>query len=175
MEANYPAAEALVLVDEGLFSDNPKDPGGPTNLGVDQETLSQFLGRPATVAEVRALTPAAVAPIYATHYWRPIRGDEMPSGLDYFVFDSAVQHGVERAIKILQRALDVPADGLFGGGTMLAIRGAKDVAGLIATASAGRLAFYRSLRTFPTFGHGWTARLERVTATAIAWARRGSA
>ena len=51
---NFEACLKFVLQFEGGFVNNPKDPGGPTNLGVTQATLSGFLGRQATIDEVKA-------------------------------------------------------------------------------------------------------------------------
>ena len=103
--ANFERALPLVLKHEGGYVDHPNDPGGATNLGVTIGTLSSWLGRPATKAEVKALTRATVAPIYRKNYWAAIRGDELPAGLDYAVFDFAVNSGPKRAAMALQRAV----------------------------------------------------------------------
>ncbi len=173
MIANYARAEPLILLDEGnAFTNNPKDPGGPTKLGVTQRALSDFLGRPATEDEVKALTPETVAPIYKAQYWNAVRGDETPSGVDYFTFDAAVQHGRGRAVKILQEGLGVTADGVFGSGTMAALHGVNDLPALIERMRLVRRSLYRSLNGFSTFGVGWMRRLTRVSFTASAWARK---
>src|SRR5262245_15160238 len=71
---NFEACLKFVLQFEGGFVNNPADPGGPTNLGVTQTTLSAFLGRHATVDEVKALTPEKVAPIYRFRFWDHVQG-----------------------------------------------------------------------------------------------------
>lgn len=91
--ANFERALALVLVHEGGYVDHPAYPGGATNLGITIGTLSDWLDRAATKAEVRALTKATVAPIYRKNYWDAVRGDDLPSGVDYCVFDFAVNSG----------------------------------------------------------------------------------
>jgi lysozyme family protein len=167
--STFDAALARVLAHEGGYSDDPRDPGGATNLGVTLGTLSGWLGRPATKAEVRALTPAAVAPIYRRAYWDRIRGDDLPAGIDYAAFDFAVNSGVTRAVMALQRALDVADDGRPGPLT-LAAASREPAAGVVARLSAERLAFLRRLSTWPVFGRGWQRRVEEVRAAALALA-----
>lgn len=163
--SNFDAAFARLIVSEGGYVDNPKDPGGATNLGVTIGTLSAWLGRPATKAEVKALTRAKVAPIYRRNYWDAVRGDDLPAGVDYTVFDYAVNSGPGRAIMSLQRAAGVADDGKPGPLTLAAI-GKDDPSVLIRLISAERLAFMRRLSTWPVFGRGWTARVTSVEAAA---------
>src|SRR5258708_26710843 len=105
---------------EGGFVNNPDDPGGPTNLGVTQSTLAMFLGRPVTIAEVRALTPDKVAPIYKLKYWDHVSGDELPIGVDLAVYDFGVHSGASRGVIGLQRALKLADDGKLGPVTLAA-------------------------------------------------------
>jgi lysozyme family protein len=172
MLGNYDPSEALVIADEGsAFTNNPKDAGGPTRYGVTMIALADFLGRPVSIAEVQALTPDSVKPIYKANYWTAVRGDELPAGVDYFLFDAAVQHGRGRAVRFLQSALLVDADGDFGDKTKRALDGISDTVMLITRLSQIRRAFYQGIPSFDTFGKGWTARLARVTATSTNWAR----
>ena len=156
----------IILASEGGFVNDPKDPGGATNLGVTLGTLSGWLGRPATVAEVQALTAASVAPIYQADYWNAAHCEDCPAGVDLMVFDEAVNQGVGRAIRALQAAVGVAADGAFGPASHAALRAADPTAAVNAIA-AGREAHYRSLPTFPHFGKGWLARLARTRAAAL--------
>ncbi len=158
----------LVLTHEGGWSDDPADPGGATNLGVTIGTLSLWLGRPATKAEVRALTPASVAPLYRRRFWDAIQGDALPAGLDYALFDFAVNSGPRRAVIGLQRALGLADDGRLGPVTLAALAG-RDVPMLIDALGDGRLAFLRALSTWPRFGRGWARRVEEVRAAALAF------
>lgn len=156
----------LILKHEGGYVDHPKDPGGATNLGVTQATLSEWLGRTATKAEVKALTPATVAPIYRKNYWDAVSADALPIGVDYVAFDCGVNHGPARARKWLQAAANVKADGALGPVSMEAIK-AAGAAEMIRRLGRGREAFYRRLNTFPTFGKGWLRRNAEVTAKAL--------
>lgn len=151
----------IILQSEGGFVDDPQDPGGATNLGITLNTLAGWLGQPATVEQVQALTPADVAPIYQADYWNAAHCGDCPSGLDLMVFDEAVNQGVGRAIRSLQSAVGVAVDGAFGPATLAAVQ-ACDPAQAIANIAADRQAFYRSLPTFPRFGGGWLARLTRT-------------
>ena len=108
----------IVLAAEGGYVDNPLDAGGATNMGITRATLARWRGVvPASdlpKAEVRALTRAEAAAIYEARYWRRVAGPELPAGLDLALFDYAVNSGPVRAVKTLQTALGVVADGLVG-------------------------------------------------------------
>jgi lysozyme family protein len=166
MERNFERSLALVLKHEGGYVDHPRDPGGATNLGVTLDTLSSWQGRIATKSEVRALTVPQVAPIYRRRYWDAVEGDDLPSGLDYAVFDFAVNSGVSRAARYLQAVLGVPQDGKIGPVTVAAAK-AADTARVIETLCANRLKFLRDLSTFDTFGKGWTSRVNGVLEDAL--------
>ncbi|GJD30004.1 hypothetical protein PMNALOAF_1247 [Methylobacterium adhaesivum] len=167
--ANFERALPLVLKHEGGYVDHPKDPGGATNLGVTIGTLSSWLGRPASKADVAALTRATVAPIYRANYWNAIRADELPAGLDYCVFDFAVNSGPKRAAMALQRAVGVADDGVIGSITLANIAN-RPVDATIERVMADRMTFLRRLSTWPTFGKGWTARCDGVLREALAMA-----
>lgn len=169
MTDHFPRCLAEILKHEGGYVDHPRDPGGATNLGVTMGTLAEWKGRPVTKAEVKALTPATVAPIYRQRYWQAASCDKLPAGLDLMIFDLAVNSGVGRATKYLQRAAGVAEDGHIGPKTLAAVNaiGAKVMIGKV---SGLRDCFYRGLSTFPTFGKGWMRRLTDVTSQALAWA-----
>lgn len=170
----FERALALVLTHEGGWSDDPADPGGATNLGVTIGTLSLWLGRPATRAEVRALTPATVAPLYRRRFWDAIQGDALPAGLDVALFDFAVNSGPKRAVIGLQRVLGIADDGRLGPVTLAALQG-RDRTALIGALCDGRLVFLRALSTWPRFGRGWGRRVEEVRKAALAMAAEPAA
>ena len=156
----------IILASEGGFVNNPNDPGGATNLGITIGTLSGWLGRPATVQDVQALTAATVAPIYQADYWNVCQCDSCPAGVDLMVFDESVNQGPGRAIRSLQAAVGVAVDGAFGPATLAAVQ-ACDPTQTINAIAADRQAYYRSLPTFATFGNGWLARVQRTQADAL--------
>ena len=150
-----------MLTSEGGYVHHSIDPGGRTNLGVTQTTWESWVGREVDEAEMRGLTPEKVEPLYKEKYWDAVRGDELPMGLDYLMFDFAVNAGAGRAIKILQTAVGVTPDGGFGPMTEKAVQ-AVDPVELIERFSQAKEDFYRSLAQFPTFGKGWLNRVADV-------------
>jgi lysozyme family protein len=167
-QSNFDECVELMLAHEGGFVNHPQDPGGMTNLGVTKRVWEEWMGRPVTEKEMRALTPIMVKPLYKRKYWDAVRADDLVAGVDYVVFDVAVNSGPGRAIKFLQSAVGVTADGGFGPATLAAVKEAeKDPARLIELYCAKRLEFLQSLRTFETFGKGWSRRVSEVKDKAL--------
>ena len=90
---------------EGGYVNDPDDPGGATNFGITIGTLSQHLGRRATVADVRALTVDQAKKIYISRYLVATKIDKLPAEILPTVFDMYVNAG-SNAIKILQDTLN---------------------------------------------------------------------
>jgi lysozyme family protein len=107
------------------------------------------------------LTPELVAPLYKRKFWDACKCDDLPTGVDYLVFDFAVNAGCGRAAKILQTAVGVTADGAIGQITLAAVK-AQNPVELIENFSQAKENFYRSLNTFETFGKGWLNRVAAV-------------
>lgn len=166
MKDNFEQCLALVLKHEGNFVNHPKDPGGMTNLGVTKKVWEEWVKHPVDEAAMRALGPADVGPLYKDRYWNRVRGDDLPSGVDYAVFDLAVNSGVGRASKILQAALGLPTDGIVGPKTIEAAQ-AANARELATNVCERRQDFLQSLPTFDTFGRGWTRRVSEVEETAF--------
>lgn len=154
---NFAACLAVVLKHEGGYVDHPKDPGGATNLGVTIGTLRAWRGRPVTKAEVKALTVADVTPIYRQNYWLAVGADALPVGVDLAVFDPAVNSGPARAKQWFAKAR----------------AGGDDPVGLIRRICDARMGFLQALRTWSSFGKGWTRRVADIRARAEAMARAG--
>lgn len=172
---NFHVSLLSLLKHEGGYVNDPKDPGGMTNLGVTKKVWESWVGRPVTEADMRALTPVAVGGLYKVKYWDKVRGDALPSGLDYCMFDFAVNSGVGRATKTLQLILDVDADGMLGKATLSAIADGHDaVASLVNAVCDRRQKFLEGLSTFSRFGKGWTRRVAEVRhdSLAMTYARR---
>lgn len=161
MANNFERSLAYVLKHEGGYVDHPKDPGGRTNLGVTQKTYEQWVERVVTEAEMKALTTDDVAPIYRSEYWNRIRGDALPLGVDYALFDFAVNSGVRRAVRTIQRIVGANDDGVMGPFTLGAIK-SMDSADLIEDLCNARMAFLRDLPHWDTFGRGWTRRVNEA-------------
>jgi len=175
VKENFPRALALVLKHEGGYSNHPKDPGGATMKGVIQRVYDGYRQRKGLERRsVKRLESQELQDIYRQLYWNKIEGDELPAGLDYCVFDAAVNSGPGQAAKWLQRALNkvdgakLVDDGVIGPATLAA----ADIAPFDAVADVMcglRLAMLRRLKTWPTFGKGWQRRVDGVRAAAMNW------
>jgi lysozyme family protein len=165
-----------VLLEEGGWSDHPKDPGGATMKGVTQRVYDAYRARVGKPKQsVRYIGDSELQDIYRSSYWNLAKCDQLPAGVSYVVFDGAVNSGVKQSVKWLQGALGVIDDGVIGPTTINAARQDTDHDALIERICALRLAFLKSLKTFPTFGKGWTARVYRVRVVGQAWATGNTA
>lgn len=161
MQDNWDKSFEMVLVHEGGYVNDPRDPGGRTNLGVTQRAWEAYLNRSVTETEMRSLTPAAVKPFYKAMYWDKIKGDQLPAGVDYAAYDLAVNSGTGRAAKYLQDIAGVVADGVIGPKSLEAIK-ACDPEQMVSAICDMRLDFLKRLPTFQTFGKGWSRRVAEV-------------
>lgn len=165
---NFPQALRLVLADEGGVSDNKHDRGGLTNKGITQATYDawrELHGRP--TRSVRAIEHAEVDAIYREQFANKILFDKLPLGLDYALFDFAVNSGVSRAVRFLQRILKVRTDGSLGARTLAALAEA-DIERVITSLCEERLRFLKRLKTWKHFGKGWEKRVNRAEKNALA-------
>src|SRR5947209_9020455 len=165
----YAEAIRRVLLSEGGYVNHPSDPGGPTNFGITLRDYRKFVKSNATAADVRAMKVEEAKAIYRGKYWNVVRGDDLPAGLDYCLFDYAVNSGTGRAPKVLQRVLGAPATGRMDEATLAAARG-RDARALSQAVCDERLRFLQGLKTWPVFGRGWSKRVGEVRVAALALA-----
>lgn len=166
MDRNFARALSLVLKEEGGFVNDPHDPGGATNKGITIATYRRYVNAKGTVGDLKRISAADVAKVYKRQYWDAVAGDDLPGGIDYAVFDFAVNSGPGRAAKFLQRILGVAVDGKIGPATIGAAK-ASFKASVINTLSADRLEFLKGLPTWGRYRKGWSARVARVKAAAL--------
>ena len=161
MKDNFEESLAAVLKHEGGYVDHPKDPGGATNLGCTKKVWEEWVGHEVTKDDIRSLTVADVSPLYKARYWDKCRCDDLPRGVDFAVFDLAINSGTGRASKLLQRAVGVAADGAIGPATLAAVAsiGPRELASKICES---RLQFLQGLPTWETFGKGWGRRVKET-------------
>lgn len=164
MPSNFKECLDLVLKAEGGWVNHPSDPGGETNLGVTKRVWEEWVGHP--VESLKKLTKEDVAPLYEQRYWRPTYCEVLPRGLSLLIFSMGVNAGPGRSVKLLQSCLGCVADGVIGPRTMELIK-STDVISLIAKFSDARREYYRSLKTFPIFGKGWLARVDKEESEAL--------
>jgi lysozyme family protein len=168
-------ALARVLAHEGGYSNHPADPGGATMKGVTQRVYDAYRkSKGLATRSVRSLGDLELFEIYDRQYWDAVKGDQLPAGVDYVVFDGAVNSGPRQSIIWLQRALGTAykgrPDGVLGIGTLQAVQACGNYDALIGRICDTRLNFLRRLSTFSTFGRGWTARVAEVRSIGQAWA-----
>jgi lysozyme family protein len=162
MEANFFKSLEMVLHHEGGFVDHKDDPGGATNKGITHKTYADFLGRPLEdVSELKNIPEEHVQLIYKNGYWDKIKGDELPGGVDFCVFDWAVNSGPGRAAKALQKIVMVSQDGAIGPKTLIAVSEMTPTE-IIENTTKQRIEFYKELGTFDTFGRGWLRRAKET-------------
>jgi len=160
----------LVLKFEGGWVNHKDDPGGETNLGVTKRVWEEWVGHP--VSTMKNLTETDVAPLYEQKYWRPCYAEVLPRGLNFVVFSFGVNAGPGRSVKLLQQSIGCVPDGIIGPRTREQIRN-SNIATLITQFSDARRQYYRSLKTFPTFGRGWLARVDREEQEALQMIKNG--
>ncbi len=167
--SSYDASLRCVLAHEGGYTNHPDDPGGPTKFGITIGDYRRYVKADANAEDVRAMRLDEATAIYRAKYWDALHGDDLPPGLDYAVFDYGVNSGIGRAGRALQRVLGVPIDGAIGPLTLSAAARCDRMAAVEAICEE-RLAFLRSLRTWPVFGKGWARRVAEVRDVALAMA-----
>lgn len=166
MKGNFEQSLALVLKHEGGWVDHPKDPGGETMMGVTRRVWEDWTGKTVKPGGMKALTVADVTPLYRKKYWDAIKADDLPDGVDYALFDFAVNSGPVRAIRTVQEIVGVTADGVIGPKTLAAIN-SQDPGDLVAKICDKRMEFLRGLKNWPSFSVGWTRRVAGVEKMAV--------
>ncbi|WP_081709399.1 glycoside hydrolase family 108 protein [Mesorhizobium erdmanii] len=166
MDRNFARVLALVLKSEGGWSDNPADTGGATMKGVTLANFRRYVKADASKADLRKIGDDQVATVYRRFYWDAVAGAELPDGVDYAVFDFAVNSGPGRAAKYLQASVGVSQDGRVGPATLAAVR-ARPAGVVVDQLCDARLAFLKRLPTWATFGRGWSDRVRSVRADAL--------
>lgn len=66
--------------------------------------------------DLRHISDPQLATVYRQFYWNAVSGHDLPDGVDYAVFDFAVNSGPARAARYLQAACGVglAEDGVIG-------------------------------------------------------------
>jgi lysozyme family protein len=164
MQKNFKNSLTHVLVHEGGYVDHPQDPGGATNKGVTLAVFQRFYGTSKGKDDLQAITNEQLEHIYKTGYWDKCRCDALPNGVDYVVFDQAVNAGPGRSAKWLQAVVGATVDGVIGPLTIAATW--RHVPAQVINAMCdARLAFKKRIMNgdlWKTFGRGWQARVDGV-------------
>lgn len=111
-----------ILIHEGGFVNDPDDKGGATNYGITISTLSDYLGRAATVEDVKNMSESTAREIYEKKYLQETSIYKLPRGhIRILALDLAVNHGPRRGIRLLQKTCNltglnpkISTDGILG-------------------------------------------------------------
>jgi lysozyme family protein len=111
--ADFKRAVEFVLLHEGEWASDPRDPGKRTRWGISSRWNPDI--------DLDALTRERAVEVYRERYWAPLRGEQLPEALGLLLLDWSVLQGVGPAIKALQSTLGVEADGIIGPKTLAAV------------------------------------------------------
>lgn len=175
---SFRAAHAFVAHWEGGFVDDPHDRGGVTKWGITIRTLiakGLDLNGDGVVnrKDIRDMTPEQARNIYRRDYWVGAACPRLPWPLSLPVYDCAVNQGVSRATRILQKSVRVRVDGIIGPKTLAAVERAwsRNPKWLLREVCARRAVHYSSLAQVVRYGLGWFRRLLDAYGTALEYHR----
>ena len=146
-----------LLRSEGGYVNDPDDAGGETNYGISKRAYPNL--------DIASLSEADAVAIYRRDYWDKVRGDDLPTGIDYLVFDAAVNHGRSKATKLLQKAVGAAVDGVIGKNTITATANANQ-SDLRSEYTARRTKYYAAIiankPSQEKYALGWMRRAAKV-------------
>ena len=164
--ANFARCFKHVLGREGKFVNHKNDRGGATNWGITIGVYSKWLGRPASVAEVREMDVATAMKIYKKWYWDILALDNVASDIvAAAIFDQGVNRGVTTVAKAVQRIVGVTDDGQIGSKSLAAINAQDELALLKRIADNAQAAYRRIIAANPSqkvFEKGWNNRVKAL-------------
>lgn len=112
--ADFKKAFEKVLEFEGGYVNDKSDSGGETKYGISKKAYPGI--------DIKSLTLEDVKAIYKKFYWDKIKGEKIENQkIAELIFDTAVNMGVRRAVKIAQSCLGVKVDGIVGNETIEAL------------------------------------------------------
>lgn len=171
MQKDFVLILHYVLQSEGGYTNDPADPGGPTNWGITIIDARKYWKSNATATDVKAMPQSVAEQIYKEKYWNAMNCDSLPVGVDYSIMDYGVNSGIGRAGKVLRRALKMSDTTSVISADVISACSKADPNMLINYINTERLAFLQSLKTWPNFGKGWGARVASVKARSLAMAQ----
>ncbi len=166
MKETYQEAITQVFKDEGGYTNDVGDPGGPTNWGITLADAKLYWRPHATSNDVRIMPKSVAEDIYRKHYATPLCYDDLNPGVDYAVLDYGINSGIHRAARVVQRIINTTVDGWIGPNTVTKAN-KIDPKILINKIYDERMAFLKSLKTWSIFGNGWTRRCVEGRAFAL--------
>ena len=143
-----------ILMYEGGYVYDSNDPGGETKFGISKRAYP--------ACNIKDLTEDKAKSIYKMDYWDVVYAEKLKPAIRLLVFDAAVNHGPNIAIKFLQRVCGVKEDGIIGPITKRALEDVSDME-FIDRYAMLRLDLYTSLPHWQHYGKGWAKRLLEVS------------
>lgn len=140
----------FILEWEGGYDNDPSDPGGETNFGIDKRSHSG--------EDIKHLTKQRATEIYFESYWTRCHCEDLPKNVGEVVMNIAVNAGPARAGKWLQRAVGANIDGDIGQETVNASNRAGSGVAVILLDDTEE--HYRSIARgkLAKYLHGWLNR-----------------
>lgn len=167
VKETYEEGLKQLLENEGGYSNDKNDPGGPTKYGITIIDYRLYIKAKGTADDVKNLSVDQAKDIYRRKYWDALACYSLPAGVDYAVFDYGVNSGIGRSGRVLRRLLGLPDGTHKVDETVLAAVAKKDPKDLIEEITQERLKFLKSLKTWKYFGKGWNNRVIKVRALAL--------
>jgi lysozyme family protein len=150
----FDLAVNIVLLHEGDYSNDIKDPGGETKFGISKRSFPN--------EDIKNMTLDRAKDIYRQYYWEKCECDSLPFYARLMVFDCAVNQGATRAVMFLQRILKVQPDGIIGPTTIKSMAGIGQ-SEFIEYYAELRCKAYMSNPMWAHYGKGWINRLFDIT------------
>lgn len=160
--SSFDDAFAAVVGVEGGFQNDPRDKGnwtgGTVDAGQCRGTKYGISAASYPSLDIVNLTLDAARAIYKRDFWDKLQADKLDAALAFQAFDAAVNCGVYKAAKWLQRAANVAQDGVIGPQSLAAITAAEPWR-IAVRLDAYRLLSNADLGAFATYGRGWSIRV----------------
>lgn len=177
MKDNFDRSFELTIGHEGGFQNDSRDRGnwttGKIGKGQNKGTKYGITAMSYPTLDIKNLTLDDARAIYKRDFWDKVKADDLPYGVDYIVWDMAVNHGPKKAVELLQRAIGAVPDGIIGPRSMDRVN-KRDPEDMIVETCARRAVYYAGIKTVDVYGLGWMRRLTSSLVQAVDMARNTS-
>jgi len=173
----FEACLPFILTEEGGYSNTPGDHGGATNFGITQGEYNIWRhSNKLPLRSVHAINADEYRAIYWQGYWQP-HCQALPAGLNLSLFNINVNGGTGRGVRIIQQALGLHVDSLWGPATSAAVAAIHNVPAIIRTFHDDERAFYAAIIAHnpsqKKFASDWFGRNDRCEKASLAMAQKG--
>jgi lysozyme family protein len=163
---------------EGGYGWSKADPGGPTKYGITCYDLAEFEHKKmnsmsAWAEPVKEMQLSVADTIYQNKYANAIYYADLPAGPDACIMDYGVNSGTSRVVRASRAILKIKGGGIMDQSLLDAIK-KTDPSVFVTALCAERMHFLHGLRTWGTFGGGWTSRVTDLKAYCLHLAEGGT-